>query len=84
MQPGTNNVKAGTALIVCGALVAEVFQLKAKHGWDAHISAVPALLHSLPTILGRITIGQGSVIGGNVWLTEDVPPGSRIIQKSGG
>ncbi len=26
------------------------------------------------TILGRITIGKGSKIGGNVWLTHDVPP----------
>jgi serine O-acetyltransferase len=32
------------------------------------------------TILGRITIGRGSVIGGNVWLTESVPPGSHISQ----
>lgn len=32
------------------------------------------------TILGRITIGQGSTIGGNVWLTESVPPGSVITQ----
>jgi serine O-acetyltransferase len=32
------------------------------------------------TILGRITIGRGSSIGGNVWLTESVPPGSRITQ----
>jgi serine O-acetyltransferase len=32
------------------------------------------------TILGRITIGRGSSIGGNVWLTETVPPGSRITQ----
>ena len=32
------------------------------------------------TILGRITIGRGAVIGGNVWLTRDVPPGSRITQ----
>ena len=48
MQPETNNVKAGTALIVCGALVPEVLQLKAKHGWDVHISAVPALLHNHP------------------------------------
>jgi serine O-acetyltransferase len=30
------------------------------------------------TILGRVTIGQGSVIGGNVWLTRSVPPHSRI------
>jgi len=32
------------------------------------------------TILGRITIGRGSSIGGNVWLTQSVPPGSRITQ----
>jgi len=32
------------------------------------------------TILGRITIGAGSVIGGNVWLTHSVPQGSHIAQ----
>jgi len=32
------------------------------------------------TILGRITIGRGSSIGGNVWLTRGVPPGSSITQ----
>ena len=32
------------------------------------------------TVLGRITIGRGSSIGGNVWLTRSVPPGSRITQ----
>lgn len=32
------------------------------------------------TILGRITIGRGSSIGGNVWLTQSVPPGSNITQ----
>lgn len=32
------------------------------------------------TILGRITIGRGSVIGGNVWLTRSVPPGSSVTQ----
>jgi serine O-acetyltransferase len=32
------------------------------------------------TILGRVTIGRGAVIGGNVWLTRDVPPGSVIAQ----
>ena len=35
------------------------------------------------SILGRITIGTGSIIGGNVWLTKDVPPGSKIVQTSG-
>ena len=32
------------------------------------------------TILGRIAIGRGSSIGGNVWLTESVPQGSRVTQ----
>lgn len=32
------------------------------------------------TILGRITIGRGSVIGGNVWLTHGVPPNTRVTQ----
>lgn len=32
------------------------------------------------TILGRITLGRGSSIGGNVWLTRGVPPGSFISQ----
>ena len=34
------------------------------------------------TILGRVTIGRGSTIGGNVWLTRSVPAGSRIAQAS--
>lgn len=32
------------------------------------------------TILGRITIGKGSTIGGNVWLTRSVAPGSTVTQ----
>jgi serine O-acetyltransferase len=35
------------------------------------------------TILGGETvIGRGSVIGGNVWLTHSVPPGTRVLQES--
>ncbi len=34
------------------------------------------------TILGRITIGKGSSIGGNVWLTHSVPANSQITQAS--
>jgi serine O-acetyltransferase len=33
------------------------------------------------TILGRVTIGEGSVVGGNVWLTRSTPPGARIVQQ---
>jgi len=39
------------------------------------------IVYSNSTILGRITIGHNSVIGGNVWLTNSVPPESRIIQR---
>lgn len=39
------------------------------------------VIYSGATILGRITIGKGSVIGGNVWVTDDLPPGSVISQK---
>ena len=48
MQPDKNRLKTRTALIVCGALVSEVLQLKAKHGWNAEVSGVPALLHNHP------------------------------------
>jgi serine O-acetyltransferase len=39
------------------------------------------VIYAGATILGgETTIGEGSVIGGNVWLTESVPPGSRVVQ----
>jgi serine O-acetyltransferase len=38
------------------------------------------VIYAGATILGRITIGRGSVIGGNVWLTRSVPAGSNISQ----
>ncbi len=38
------------------------------------------VIYAGATILGRITIGKGSSIGGNVWLTRSVPPGSQITQ----
>ena len=39
------------------------------------------VIYAGATILGRITIGQGSSIGGNVWLTHSVTPGSVITQS---
>ncbi len=38
------------------------------------------VIYAGATVLGRITVGQGSTIGGNVWLTQSVPPGSVITQ----
>ena len=38
------------------------------------------VIYAGATVLGRITIGQGSAIGGNVWLTRSVPANSNITQ----
>ena len=38
------------------------------------------VIYAGATILGRVTIGQGSVIGGNVWLTRSIAPGSHVTQ----
>ncbi len=39
------------------------------------------VIYAGATILGRITIGKNSVIGGNVWITKDVPAHSKIAQS---
>ena len=38
------------------------------------------VIYAGATVLGRIIIGSGSVIGGNVWLTQSVPAGSNVQQ----
>jgi len=38
------------------------------------------VIYAGATILGRIVIGKGSTIGGNVWLTQSVPPNSNVTQ----
>ncbi len=38
------------------------------------------VIYAGATVLGRITIGRGSTIGGNVWLTQSVPPHSNVSQ----
>lgn len=38
------------------------------------------IIYAQATILGRITVGARSTIGGNVWVTNNVPPGSKIVQ----
>ncbi len=48
-------------------------------GIDRHpIVEDDVVIYAGATILGRIVIGRGSSVGGNVWLTHGVPPGSRI------
>jgi len=39
------------------------------------------IIYAGATVLGRVTIGQGAEIGGNVWITRDVPAGERVIQR---
>lgn len=38
------------------------------------------VIYAGATLLGRINIGKGSIIGGNVWLTESIPAGSHVTQ----
>ncbi|MEG2140250.1 MAG: serine O-acetyltransferase EpsC, partial [Bilophila sp.] len=40
------------------------------------------VIYAGATVLGRITIGSGAIIGGNVWVTHDVPPGEKRIQQN--
>lgn len=39
------------------------------------------IVYSNATILGRITVGRGATVGGNIWVTEDVPAGARLVQN---
>jgi serine O-acetyltransferase len=39
------------------------------------------IIYSNATVLGSITIGKGSVIGGNIWVTQDLSPGSKVVQQ---
>ena len=38
------------------------------------------IVYSNATVLGRITIGRGTVIGGNLWVTESTEPGEQLVQ----
>jgi len=40
------------------------------------------IIYSGATLLGRIKIGKGAVIGGNVWLIHDVEAGNKILQSA--
>lgn len=52
-----------------------------KKGQPRHpIVEDDVVIYAGATILGRVVIGRGSSIGGNVWLTRSVPPGSNIVQ----
>jgi serine O-acetyltransferase len=90
---GTGVVIGETAIIGDGVRIYQGVTLGAKSfpldgdgkpikGIDRHpIIEDNVTLYSGATILGRVTIGRGAVIGGNVWLTRDVPPGATISQS---
>ena len=87
---GTGVVIGETAVIGRGVRLYQAVTLGAKRfatDEDGHLHKGGArhpivedevVIYAGATILGRITIGRGSTIGGNVWLTRSVPPGSRI------
>ena len=55
--------------------------LSAAHRYARHpVVEDDVVIHAGATLLGRITIGRGSIIGGNVWLLDDVPADSVISQ----
>ena len=91
---GTGVVIGETAVIGQNVRIYQAVTLGAKRfpkdaqghlqkGWARHpIVEDDVVIYAGATILGRVTIGQGAVIGGNVWITEDVPAGAHVSQAS--
>jgi serine O-acetyltransferase len=88
---GTGVVIGQTAIIGNRVRIYQAVTLGARSfttGEDGHLVNEPrhpivgndVTIYAGATILGRITIGAGSVIGGNVWLTRSIPAGSRVRQ----
>lgn len=89
---GTGVVIGETAVIGRGVRIYQGVTLGAKSfpldeqgrpikGIDRHpVVEDGVVIYAGATILGRVTVGKGSVIGGNVWLTRSVPPDSSITQ----
>ena len=89
---GTGVVIGETAVIGRNVRLYQAVTLGAKHfpvdEQGALIKGIPrhpiveddVVIYAGATILGRITIGKNSTIGGNVWLTHSIPPGSHITQ----
>jgi serine O-acetyltransferase len=40
------------------------------------------IIYAEATILGDIVIGKGSVVGGNAWIKESVPPGTTVMMAN--
>lgn len=89
---GTGIVIGGTAIIGNHVMLYQGVTLGAKNfqydesGLPLDIPRHPIVednvtIYSNSSILGRIRIGHDSIIGGNIWITQDVPPHSRILQS---
>ncbi|SDS54839.1 serine O-acetyltransferase EpsC [Bradyrhizobium canariense] len=91
---GTGVVIGETAIIGENVRIYQAVTLGARHfptddngnliKGDARHPVVEddVVIYAGATILGRIVIGRGSTIGGNVWLTQDVPPNSFVTQAT--
>ncbi|KEF42601.1 MAG: serine acetyltransferase [Cyanobium sp. CACIAM 14] len=89
---GSGVVIGGTAVIGSRVRLYQAVTLGAKHfpvdadgqlvkGEPRHpIVEDDVVIYAGATILGRVTIGRGSTIGGNVWLTRSIPAGTTITQ----
>lgn len=91
---GTGVVIGETAVIGDNVRLYQAVTLGAKSlATDAHgaVQADPArhpvieddvVIYAGATVLGRVTIGKGAVLGGNVWVTKDVPPYTTLTLAS--
>lgn len=89
---GTGVVIGATSVIGNHVMLYQGVTLGAKNfSYDANgvpidMSRHPILedyvtVYSNTSILGRVRIGHHTIVGGNVWLTHDVPPHSRVLQS---
>ncbi len=93
MDHGTGIVIGGTCVIGNNVKVYQGVTLGAKSfqkddegnlvkGVARHpIVEDDVVIYSNATLLGRITIGKGAVIGGNTWVIEDVPAGAKVLNR---
>ncbi|OUM03901.1 serine O-acetyltransferase EpsC [Variovorax sp. JS1663] len=91
---GTGVVIGETAVIGQGVRLYQAVTLGAKRfptdaeghlqkGLPRHpVVQDEVVIYAGATILGRVTLGKGATIGGNVWVTDDVAPGASVTQAS--
>lgn len=90
---GTGVVIGATAIIGSHVVLYQGVTLGAKNfEYDAEGRPIDTPRHPIledhvtvysnTSILGRVTIGHDTVIGGNIWLTQDVPANSVVLQST--